>query len=135
MNYLWFGRCLFCEKALDGCFWDTNLFWNMQPIIIRFICHLRIAHYINNSLKFVRRYFSVRTRILEKPVNWFAKWINWLVSLWCGFLLKGISEQTLIHILLHMYTIWTKTLFNIDSQNSQANNKSNKADFHYIFIF
>ena len=47
--------------------------------------------------------------------------------MWCGFLLKGVSEQTLILILLHMYTIWSKTLLNIDSQNSQANNKSNDA--------
>ena len=28
---------------------------------------------------------------------------------------------------LPMYTIWTKTLLNIDSQNFQANNKSNDA--------
>ena len=48
------------------------------------------------------------SRIVRKPVYWFVKQMGWLVSVWCGFLLNGVSEQTLILILWHMYTIWTK---------------------------
>ena len=36
-----------------------------------------------------------------------------------------------------MYTIWTKTLLNIDSENPQTNNRSNVAwnSFHYFLYF
>ena len=42
----------------------------------------------------VRKYLSVKIRIIQKPVKWFATQIISLVSIWYEFLLKDISEQT-----------------------------------------
>ena len=45
---------------------------------------------------YVRKYLSVRAYIMQKPFNWYAVRIIWLVPVWGGFLLEGVSEQTLV---------------------------------------
>ena len=48
------------------------------------------------SLMSARKYLSVKTRIMQKAVNWFVFQIDSLFSIWYELLLKGISEQTIM---------------------------------------
>lgn len=52
------------------------------------------------SLMSARKYLSVKTRIMQKAVNWFVFQIDSLFSKWYKLLLKGISEQTITILLL-----------------------------------
>ena len=52
-----------------------------------------------------QKHFLVETCVIWKPTNSFAIHINWLVTMWYFFLLKGVSERTFALLLL-TYT-WT----------------------------
>ena len=52
---------------------------------------------------------AVKSGIIFKPVNW-------LVSIWYKFLLKGISEQTMAQV-FQRYAYFFKKQNNIDSED------------------
>ena len=65
-----------------------------------------------------------------KASNWIAFQINWLISIWYNFLLKGVSEQTLITVTLINCKI-ILVLYNLNSTN-QGYEGFNIMEYKYI---
>ena len=54
--------------------------------------------------------FMTEVPIIQKPFHWFARQINWLVSLWYGFLSwkskKNIKLKACVHYFLSNFYLW-----------------------------
>ena len=88
-----------------------NLFkFLYQCIVINEIAmaHLVLFCFTLNLTDACPDYLSVRSRAVQKPVNWFVVQIIWQVPVWCRVLPAGVSE----HILVNFLSI---SFFTIDS--------------------
>ena len=76
-----------CYHVLGNLHVSQKYMQKIPSTIIRTwgITNMKNGSSAHHFLSSVWNYFSVKTRIISKPLKWFPKRINWLVSIWSDF--------------------------------------------------
>ena len=104
-----------------------NLFkflYQCTVISVIAMAHLVLFCFTLNLTDACPDYLSVRSRAMQKPVNWFVMQIIWIVPLWCRVLPGGVSEQILI-----VYLFINIFLYHWFSLNVAGLSKSSNGSF------